>query len=84
MTAKALPTAPAAPVVEARVSPEELQAAALTFAQALREHVADALAQGRLENLLSGARCLEHLVSLAGPTVAAQAFHVACQESPRR
>ncbi len=64
----------------ARVSPADLQAAALVFARALREHVADGLATGQLETVLSGARCLEHLAGLAGPSVAAQAFAVACQE----
>jgi CspA family cold shock protein len=37
-------------------------------------------AQGQLETVLSGARCLEHLVGLAGPTVAACAFATACRE----
>lgn len=64
----------------ARVSPAELQAAALVFARALREHLADGLATGALETVLSGARCLEHLAGLAGPPVAAQAFAAACQE----
>jgi hypothetical protein len=70
-----------APVAEVRVSPAELQAAALTFARALREHLADGLARGQLETVLSGARCLEHLAGLAGPAGAAQAFRIACQES---
>jgi hypothetical protein len=62
-----------------QVTPQELQAAALVFARALREHVAEGLAAGSLETVLSGARCLEHLASLAGPTVAAQAFAQACR-----
>jgi hypothetical protein len=66
-----------------RVSPEELQAAVLVFARALREHLADGLAQGQLETVLSGTRCLEHLTALAGPAAAAQAFATACQESGR-
>jgi hypothetical protein len=65
-------------VLEARVSPEQLQAAALTFANALREHLEDGLRQGRLESVLSGARCLEHLVGLAGPAVAAKVWRQAC------
>jgi hypothetical protein len=60
------------------VSPAELQAAALTFARALREHIAEGFAQGQLETVLSGARCLEHLAGLAGPTVAAAAWASAC------
>ena len=67
---------------DGRVTPTELQAAALVYARALREHLADALAQGRLDGVLSGARCLEHLAGLAGPAVAAQAFKAACQQSP--
>jgi hypothetical protein len=67
----------------ARVNPAELQAAALVFARALHEHLADGLAQGQVETILSGARCLEHLAGLAGPIVAAQAFAAACQESER-
>jgi hypothetical protein len=69
-------------VIEARVRPAELQAAALTFARALREHLADGLARGELQTVLSGAQCLEHLAGLAGPGVAAQAFKAACQGSP--
>jgi hypothetical protein len=65
---------------EVRVSPGELQAAALTFARALREHLADGLARGQLETVLSGARCLEHLAGLAGPIAAATAFRMACTE----
>lgn len=73
-------TPPAALAVpaEVRVSPAELQAAALTFARALREHLADGLARGQLETVLSGARCLEHLAGLAGPTAAADAWAAAC------
>jgi hypothetical protein len=41
--------------------------------------VADGLATGQLETVLSGARCLEHLAGLAGPHVAAQAFAQACR-----
>jgi hypothetical protein len=56
-------TAPAAlaPTGPVHVTPAELQGAALTFARALREHLAVGLAQGQLETVLSGARCLEHL-----------------------
>jgi hypothetical protein len=57
--------APAA--ADARVTPAELQSAALVFAQALREHVAEGLARGQLETVLSGAACLEHLRALPGP-----------------
>ena len=63
-----------------RVSPAELQAAALVFARALHDHLADGLVTGQLETVLSGARCLEHLTGLAGPTVAAQAFAQACRD----
>jgi hypothetical protein len=66
-----------------RVSPEELQAAARIFARALHEHLADGLATGQLETVLSGARCLEHLAGLAGPTVSVEAFAAACQEPDR-
>jgi len=65
------------------VTPKELQDAVLVFARALREHVADGLAQGQLETVLSGARCLEHLAGLAGPLIAAQAFAAACEELER-
>jgi hypothetical protein len=59
-----------------------VQAAALTFARALREHLAEGLARGQLETVISGVRCLEHLVGLVGPTAAAHAFRQACQEPP--
>jgi len=68
--------------MDAHVTPAELQTAALTFARALREHLADGLARGQLETVLSGARCLEHLAGLAGPAVAAQAFKAACPTPP--
>lgn len=67
-------------MLDARVTPAEFQAAALVLARALREHVAEGLARGQLENVLSGARCLQDLVGLAGPTAAAAAFAAACQE----
>lgn len=67
----------------ARVTSAERQAAAVVFARALREHLADGLATGSLETVLSGARCLEHLAGLAGPAVAASAFTLACQEGSR-
>jgi hypothetical protein len=50
----------------------EPQTAALVFARALREHVADGFVTGQLETGLS--RCLEHFAGLAGPAVAAHAF----------
>lgn len=65
--------------VTASTTPAELHAAALVFARALREHLADGLATGQLETVLSGARCLERLARLAGPAVAAQAFAQACR-----
>lgn len=71
-------------VLDARVTPAELHAAALTFARALREHVAEGLTRGQLETVLSGARCLEHLVGLAGPTAATTAFRTACDEAETR
>lgn len=64
---------------DSRVSPEDLQAAALVFARALREHLADGLAAGSLETVLSGVRCLDHLAGLTGSAVAAQAFTAACR-----
>ncbi len=70
-----------APAGQVHVTPAELQAAALVFARALREHLAGGLARGQLETVLSGARCLEHLAGLAGPAVAAEAFRAACRES---
>jgi hypothetical protein len=66
--------------VDAHVTSADLQAAALVFARALREHVAEGLARGQLETVISGARCLEHLAGLAGSAVAAQAFKTACQK----
>jgi hypothetical protein len=82
VTAKLEPAASAELVTApAPVSPGELQAAALTFARALREHIAEGFARGQIETVLSGARCLEHLAGLAGPTVAAAAWTAACRST---
>ena len=65
-------------LLEARVSPAELEAALVVVANGIHEHVTEGLARGQLERLLSGLRCLDHFERLAGPTMAAKVWRQVC------
>jgi len=66
----------------AETDQEQLQAATVMLARVFHARLTRGTS-GRLEAVLSGARCLEHLPSLAGPTVAAQAFGPCPLAGPR-
>ena len=64
------------------VEPDQLATGATLVVKALRAHLVEALAQGRLQSVLGALRGLEHAAGLVGLSAASEAFAHASQGAP--